>query len=353
MRPARDSLLNPLLSLALCFASGALFAWLKTPLPWIIGPLVAMAVCNFGGLGLRAPHGGREFGQVIIGTALGLYFTPAVAHEVASYWYLLLLAALLAIALGALCGWFLARSTGTDRTTAFFSSVPGGAMEMAVLGERFGARADRIAIAQSLRILVVVILIPYALTYSGVHGADLYVPLAAVFDWRGLGALLAMAAAFGGICFALRVPNAFMLGPLATVIALTASDVQFSSMPSQLSNLGQGLLGCALGARFERGFLRRAPRFVAGVLASILLSVGLAALAGAVLAWFSGLPVPSLVLATAPGGIAEMSITAKVLQLGVPLVTAAHVTRVIVLVTTTGPIFRLGTRLAQPDGLKW
>ncbi|HEV3009239.1 MAG TPA: AbrB family transcriptional regulator, partial [Burkholderiales bacterium] len=39
--------------------------------------------------------------------------------------------------------------------------------------------------------------------------------------------------------------------------------------------------------------------------------------------------------------IAEMCITAKVLQLGVPLVTAAHVTRVLVLITTTGPTFRL------------
>ena len=42
----------------------------------------------------------------------------------------------------------------------------------------------------------------------------------------------------------------------------------------------------------------------------------------------------------APGGIAEMCITAKVLQLGVPLVTAAHVLRVVVLIVTTGPAFR-------------
>jgi uncharacterized membrane protein AbrB (regulator of aidB expression) len=43
----------------------------------------------------------------------------------------------------------------------------------------------------------------------------------------------------------------------------------------------------------------------------------------------------------APGGIAEMCITAKVLQLGVPLVTAAQVARVLVLITTTGPGFRM------------
>ena len=47
------------------------------------------------------------------------------------------------------------------------------------------------------------------------------------------------------------------------------------------------------------------------------------------------------VLATAPGGVAEMAITAKVLQLGVPVVTAFHVTRMVMLVSTTGLLYRL------------
>jgi uncharacterized protein len=60
-------------------------------------------------------------------------------------------------------------------------------------------------------------------------------------------------------------------------------------------------------------------------------------------------PLPRMIgplLATAPGGIAEMCITAKVLQLGVPLVTVAHVTRVLILVTTTAPLFRFAKRLS-------
>ena len=350
MHAARDSILNPLLSIVLCALAGALFAWLRTPLPWIIGPLMAMAVCNFGGLGLRAPFGGREAGQVIIGTALGLYFTPVVGREVVSYWHVLLISALLAIVLGGLSGWFLSRVTGTDRTTAFFASVPGGATEMAVLGERYGARIDRIAIAQSLRIVVVVILIPYALAYSGVHGADVYEPRSTDLDWCGLGMLFAIAVAAGGICRMARVPNAFMLGPLAAVIALTANDAQFSSMPSSVSNIGQTLIGCALGARFDQRILRGAPRYVAGVLGSVLISIVLAALAGMGLAWLSGLPLPSLVLATAPGGMAEMAMTAKVLQLGVPLVTAAQVMRVVVLVTSTGPIYHLAHRVLRGAG---
>lgn len=350
MKAARDTFLNPVASLALCVAGGAIFSWLKTPLPWMIGPLLLMAACNFSGARLRAPAGGRQVGQVIIGTALGLYFTPAVAQQVVSYWHFLLLAAMLAILIASACAWFVSCVTDTDRATAFFASVPGGAAEMAILAERFGARVDRVAIAQSMRILAVVIVIPFVLTYSGVHGADVYAPATASLDWGRLASLLAIAAAGGIALAAVGAPNAFMLGALFSVIALTVNEVHFSAMPALVSNIGQLLIGCALGSRFERSFLDRIPGFVAATLASILLAIGLAASMGAGLAWIYGLPVPSVVLATAPGGIAEMCITAKVLQLGVPLVTAAHVTRVMVLVTGTGTLFKWARAIAGKLG---
>ena len=348
MKAARDTWINPVVALALCAAGGALFAWLRTPLPWMIGPLLVMAVCNFSGARLRSAPGGRQLGQLVIGTALGLYFTPLVARQVASSWPLLLVAALFAIALAWACGWFLSRVTDTDRTTSFFASVPGGAAEMAVLGERFGARVDRVVFAQSLRVLVVVITVPFALTYSGVHGADAYSPAPVPLHWPKLALLLAAAGTAGALATFARMPNPFMFGPLLAAIALTSNEVQLSSIPTWITNIGQLLLGCALASRFEREFLKGLGRYAGAVLASIVLAMLLAAAFSAGLAWLTGLPVPSLMLATAPGGIAEMCITAKVLQLGVPLVTAAHVTRVLILVNATAPLYRLVRRLARP-----
>ena len=43
----------------------------------------------------------------------------------------------------------------------------------------------------------------------------------------------------------------------------------------------------------------------------------------------------------APGGIAEMTITAKVLHLSVPLVTVFHVCRMVCVLLSTGPLYRL------------
>jgi hypothetical protein len=340
MRPARDRWVNPALALALCVGAAATCQALRLPLPWMIGPLLAMASANFAGAQLRAPTGGRAAGQVVIGTALGLYFTPLVGREVLLHWPLLALAAAIALFLGVLGAYVLRLLAGIDARTAFFASVPGGAAEMAVLGERYHARVDRIALAQSLRIVVVVIVVPFALTYSGAHGSDAYQPAAVALDWPRLSGLLALAGAVGGLVALLGLPNAFMFGPLALAIALTSSGLELSSMPAPLTNAAQVLIGCALGSRFEQRSLRTMPRYVAGVLLSIALAIGAAAALAFALAWWSGVPAPSLVLAIAPGGIAEMCITAKVLQLGVPLVTAAHVTRVMVLITATAPVYR-------------
>jgi uncharacterized protein len=330
--------------LAACTAGAVLCQWLHTPLPWMIGPLLVMAALTLAGLQVAALPAGRQIGQIIIATALGLYFTPTVAREVFAHGDVLIVAALLAVGLAYGGAVFVARYTGIDRATAFFASVPGGAAEMAVLGERYGAKVDRIVVAQSLRVLMVVVIVPFSMTFLGVHGSDAYEPARLPLRFDGLVVLFAVSAATS-LAFAwARLPNAFMLGPLFATIALTANEIQLSAIPSPVSNIGQLLIGCALGSRFDRSFILSARRFVTVVCVSVVIAMMLSALLGAGLAMFASLVVPSMVLATAPGGIAEMCITAKVLQLGVPLVTAAHVTRVIVLVTMTGPLFRFLNR---------
>jgi membrane AbrB-like protein len=325
--------------LVIGFVGGLLCAVARLPLPWLIGPLVTVAAARFSGLAVSATPGGRQTGQWIIGTALGLYFTPEVAALVARLWWLLLLGGAFALALGYLCGYLLHALTGVDKTTAVFASVPGGAAEMSVLGERYGACVEVIAAAQSLRIAIVVLVIPAVFASLGLHGADQFRPGAT--EVRVFELVVLLGTTFLGAALFARagVPNAFILGALAVAIPLTIADVNFSAVPRPLSNAAQLLLGCALGARFERSFLSRAPRIVAAVVVSVAAAMLLSALLAWAMSAATGLNVATLVLATAPGGIAEMAITAKVLELGVPVVTAFHVTRVVLLLTCTTPVF--------------
>ena len=339
--------------LAVALAAALACDALHTPLPWMIGPLLAVAGTRVAGWPVSAPVGGRQAAQWVIGTALGLYFTPLVAQRVSGFVWLLILGALFAILVGYICGYILSILGGTDRTTAVFASVPGGAAEMAVLGERFGARVDQVAAAQSFRILLVVVTIPSVFAALGLHGADPFLAAGTEVRWPALAALLALTGAAGLVLARLNVPNAFVLGALVVSIPLTIAGVSTSAMPRVMVNGAQLLLGCALGSRFNRSFLARAPRFVAAVVVTVALAMGISVLFALLMARLSGIHPATLVLATAPGGIAEMAITAKVLELGVPMVTSFHVTRVMLLLTCTGPLFawlRRHRRARTPRG---
>ena len=331
--------LPPLAGLGLGAAAGWVCSRIGTPIPWMMGPLVTVALLRVAGVNISAVPGGRQVGQWIIGTALGLYFTPAVVREVTGWWPLLAVGAVFAIALGYAAGVALAHMAAIDRTTAIFASVPGGAAEMSVLGERFGARVDRVASAQSIRLIIVVTTVPTVFALLGVHGADPYVPGTTTFSAGGFALLMAATGIGGLLVSALRLPNAFVLGSLAVAIPLTAMEINLSATPTFASNTGQCLLGCALGARFERDFFYGAPRFVFAVAATVFGAIFISVAFGWIAAELGGLYPATVVLGMTPGGIAEMSVTAKVLQLGVPLVTSFHVTRVVALLLCTAPLF--------------
>ena len=219
--------LRGLAGVAVGVAAGYVCSRLHTPIPWMLGPLVAMAVLRVAGApstrrpararsgsGSSAPRSGSTSRRRSCATspAGGRCCSPARCSRSPP-------------ATSAAC--VLSRLAGIDRTTAMFASVPGGATEMAVLGERFGARVDRVAAAQSLRILVVVIVIPFA--YALARRARQRSPTSAgAGDVR---ARRARAAAAGDASPApasrngWRVPNAFILGALAVAIPLTAAGV--------------------------------------------------------------------------------------------------------------------------------
>jgi uncharacterized membrane protein AbrB (regulator of aidB expression) len=58
----------------------------------------------------------------------------------------------------------------------------------------------------------------------------------------------------------------------------------------------------------------------------------------------TGLPVSAVLLGMSPGGMPEMTVTAKALELGVPLVLGFHLVRMLICNLTVAPIWRLAVR---------
>lgn len=335
-------------TLCLALAAAGLCVALHTPLPWMIGPLLAVSLASIMGAPTASWTPLRNGGQWAIGVALGLYFTPQVGALVASIWWAILLAIGWALVLGCAFGHWLYRSHAprmphvpakSMRATAYFSGAIGGASEMTLMAERAGARTDLVAAAHSLRLVVVTVTIPFAMQWSGLHGLDAVPPALREVRWGGLAVLLTASGAGALAMQALGRTNPWFIGPLLVAMAFTLAGQTLSGLPLWLSNAAQLVIAVSLGVRFSREFLHTAPRWLASVALGTVGMIALCAGFAWVLAALTGIAPATLILGTSPGGIAEMAITAKVLQLGVPVVTAFQVCRLVAVLLLTGPLY--------------
>jgi membrane AbrB-like protein len=342
------TLLVGLLAALICVA-------LKTPLPWMIGPLLSTAVWSM----LNGPTQSwtplRNVGQWVIGAALGLYFTPQTNALVLQLWWLVVLAIVWSLALGCAFGRWLhwhnaARLPDLNPATAYFASAIGGASEMTLLAERERARTDLVASAHSLRILMVTLIVPFAIQWMGWHGQDAAFRTPLPVQAEGFG-LLALLTGVGALVMrALKRPNAWFIGPLLISVLLTSNQVSLSGVPVELTNAAQWVIGVSLGVRFNASFVHTAPRWLLSAAWGTAGMMALCALFAWGLSHLTPFPVATLILATAPGGIAEMAITAKVLQLGPAVVTAFQVCRLVGVLFLADPLYhRLKPYMQAPD----
>lgn len=229
---------------------------------------------------------------------------------------------------------------GLSRVTTYFAAATGGAPEMTVMSERHGGQAELVAAAHSLRILLVTLVIPFGFQWAGLHGMDTTLPGPRVVNSAGLVVLVVLTGIGCGVMVKLRRTNPWFIGALTVSLLLTSFDVKLSVLPQALTNAAQLFIGVGLGVHFSRSFVQLAPRWLASVAVATIGMMLLCACFAWTVSQVAGLHWATLVLGTSPGGVAEMSITAKVLQLGVPVVTAFHVTRLAAVLLLTEPIYR-------------
>ena len=325
---------------------GALGGWLASlanwPLPWMVGSLLAVIAVRCSGWLVSEVPRGRQVGQWLVASAIGLHFTGEVMREVLAHFGVILAGAVGTLLLG-LIGIVILLRSGSDRATAFFASMPGGASEMVVLANRHRAEAASVAAAHSLRLLLVVLIVPALFTWGLPTVAA---PPAAPVSWPWLAVLLPAGGLLALLWKRLGQPNPWMLGPLtACALASVAFDLHIG-LPGWAGALGQWLIGCSLACHFDRPFFRSAPAFLLRILLFTLLAMLVAAALGGALGWLTALDEVSLMLGMMPGGITELCLTAEALQLSVALVTAVQVLRLFLVMFLAEPLFRFWQRRA-------
>lgn len=341
---------------ALIYAGALLFGvvahWLRFPLPWMIGAMVFASTVRMLERPLPVPAQTRQIGQILIATSVGLSFTPEAVRMMQSLLVPMVGVALATIGLGFVVAAFLMRISRVDVITASLASIPMGPVESAILAVRHKVSPGPVVFAQTVRIMLLVVLIPPLIVALDGTISD---PVAVLsrMDWTLSGAVLLCLCGIVGavVARAVRLANPFFVGSLAGAALAAAFSLPISAYPYPVLVLAQVFLGVWLGAVFDRDLLRRARGFIPGAIASSVLLILLCVLMGLVLAWVTGQTWQVMLLSTAPGSVTEMALTAKILDEGLAIVTAFHVIRIFIILPFAATIIGLTARLADRWGL--
>ncbi|HYC03815.1 MAG TPA: AbrB family transcriptional regulator [Azospirillaceae bacterium] len=326
---------------------GYLFFRLHLPLAFLIGAMVATTAASMAGLRTAVPARLRDLMVAILGVLLGSGFSPAMIERL-DEWALSLAGLLVYVAAAGAAGMlYLRRVAGQDPVTAYFAAMPGGFSEMVLMGGALGGDERVISLSHSLRIMLVVMTVPFWFQLTaGTEGP--------ARDWslQGLGPGLAelpwtdaaLLAACGLAAFPakrLGIPAGILVGPMLASAALHLADVTAGKPPGLLVAAAQIVIGASIGGRFAGvaiGTVLRAARVALGLTALLLaLTVALAWALHAV----TGLPLPALILAYAPGGLAEMSLVALALHIDPAFVATHHIVRIMLVILLAPAAFRL------------
>lgn len=339
-------------TLAVGAAGGATLGLLGFPAGWMSGSIVAVTVCAIAGRPVYFPDRLAMVVFVTIGMSLGAAVTPETLDRIAA-WPLSLAALAVSMAiLTASVTLYLRFVHGWDVLSALFASAPGGLAQALALATQCGADVRSVAMVQSVRVLLLTVIMPVALASFAATGTPPIPGGAFAFiDRPGeLAILVVICSLVAVLAYRAHVPGGLIVGAMAASGVLHGSGLVHVSLPLPVVITSFVLTGAMIGSRFAGTNVALLVR---------LLSVGLGALAvgavvavgcAVVVAWLLSLRTGDVIMAYAPGGLEAMTILAFALHLDPAYVGSHHLAR-FVLVSLAIPIaVRVVMRMTKTDG---
>lgn len=342
--PSRSDMLQVAFALAIAGAGGYLADLATLPLPWMLGPMTFCLIAALLNLPVKGPIRLRPPMIMILGVMLGSGFRPEMMDHIAEWSVSIAMLALYVGVIGLVAYPYFRKIAGYDPVTAYFSGMPGGLNEMMIVGAAMGGDEKKIVLTHASRILIAVFIIP--IWFRLVEGLDMSdrsqfgvsivdVPLE---DMAILGSCMVVGYPVAKI---LNLPAKMLVGPMIASAAIHLTGITAAQPPLEIVNGAQWIIGTVIGCRFvgvPPKEILRVIRIGVGATALMLL---ITALFAASIGWITNLDPLMVVLAYAPGGLAEMSLVALALGADVAFVATHHVVRIAYVVIVAPQFFKV------------
>jgi membrane AbrB-like protein len=318
------------LGLAIGAIGGFVAQYYHVPLAWMLGPLFFCMGAALAGVPAEVPLWMRANFMLLIGLFMGESFEGMSTDEILR-WPVSLAGALVYMPVATGLAYLYYRAMREDRMTALCSAIPGGLTAVVLVSGSLGADERNVALAQSLRIAFVVCMAP--LVAFGIMGYANAEPVA--FDSAQLISLPDLALLLGlslGLVWLLRntgIPILMMICPLVVSGALRLTGTIEGVLPHWLVEVGLLVLGSSVGSRFLGVDPRRLLRFGALTFGGTAILMAVAAAFAFAVSAMTGQSLIGLLLAYAPGGVAEMSLIAFAIDADPGFVAVHHLVRIV------------------------
>lgn len=345
-------------------AGGFLFRWIHAPIPWLLGPMVAVFV---GSRSVKAvkpywPGTMRDIGIVIVGYMLGLSFTLETFRQIGNQLpSMMLLTALLLLCCYAIA-WLIARLSGLSFPTVLMGSIPGGLSQMIALAEDVkGVDLTVITFLQVSRLMMIIFFVPllvFSPLFGSLHHAFPAVgPGVSSASWEGLFPhILVYAVVCTGVALLwkkIKFPTAFLLGPMVATIVLHLSGFAGPALPPSLVSVSQLLIGGYLGLMLKPENLKNKVKIIALALLSGTLLLTCAIGLSLLLTRMHATPLSTSFLSLSPGGMDQMGLIAQEINADLSFVTCYQLFRTLFIFLFVPPllkaIFKVMLRHEAPD----
>ncbi|WP_422039491.1 AbrB family transcriptional regulator [Roseibium sp.] len=336
-------------SAATCVLAG-LAGWIVSltglPLGWMMGAMLAVAAASLLKLPAEQPTALMPYVRASVGTMLGASVTAGLLLSFPEWWTSLVFLLIALLLSGSINFLLLSKLLRFQKPTAVLCAAPGGIAEMILLSEQAGADQAKVAIVHALRIALSILILPLLIAWfmhvdvqRSAAGAT---PSLSLID---TGWFLACIAAGVAADRWTRLPARVIVVPLIVSAALHISGVTHFVVPEWVTNIVQVFIGINVGGRFLGISARQLSHVVGAAFLVISVQIAIAFSAAILVARNSDLDPLALMLAYAPGGLAEMSLIAIAMGREVAFVGLHHLFRVMVSLAL-GPL--LLSRLKRP-----
>lgn len=306
-----------------------IFSLIGLPLPWLLGSMIVTLLFQ-----LKSPWkmvwnpAFRNIGLAIAGYTIGYAFTLEALQDMLNYFPMMIIINIIFFILFIGVSYVVSKWARLDIGTAMACCAPGGLQQVVVFAEEQKTlNITVVTFYQVMRLLAIITLVPFIVSSNngGVttgNSAENY--SLALFGLLILCYIVGIAFKF------IKVPTAYLLGPVFFIMVCNLLSIQVPVMPENLLHIAQLFIGTYVGLLLERDKLKKMKSHIIYAIGSCVILIGVAFL---ISEWMTHyfMDFATSFLSVVPGGVDQMGIIAASIQAEVTVVTSFQLFRILFL----------------------